>query len=70
MPKVIQIEYCGGWGYGWRAARVRDLLQQNFPTTKINYFSLMATGKIEVFWVKDGKKEIVWSGGRQDTQKN
>ena len=30
----------------------------------------MASGKIEVFWVREGKKEVVWSGGRQDTQKN
>ena len=71
MPNTIKIEYCGGWGYGWIASRVRNLLLQSFPDATMDFKSARGiTGKVEVSWIKDGKKEVVWSGGRQETAQN
>ena len=31
MVRVIDIEYCGGWGYGGPALRLKKVLQEAFP---------------------------------------
>ena len=46
---------------------MKSLLEKNFPNTKVYSSALMASGKIEVSWVKDGKKQIVWSAGKNAT---
>ena len=61
MPKNIQIEFCSGWGYALAAGKLKNLLHQEFPSTSINFKPAKGkTGKIEVSWIKDNKKDIVW----------
>lgn len=31
MTKTINIEYCGGWGFGGPALRVKKAIQEAFP---------------------------------------
>lgn len=69
MVKVIDIEYCGGWGYGGPALRLKKSLQAAFPNHEINTHSAHGlTGKIEVAWIEGGNKKIVWSKGKADTE--
>ena len=68
MAKVIDIEYCGAWGYGGSALRLKKALAERFPNVEINCHSANGTtGKIEVSWIIDGKKSIIWGKGREDT---
>ena len=68
MSKVIDIEYCGGWGYGGPALRLKKALAVKFPDVEINNHSAKGlTGKVEVAWIKDGQKQIIWSKGKADT---
>ena len=39
MPKIIDIEYCGGWGYGGPALRLKKYLAEAFPDLEINNHS-------------------------------
>ena len=71
MPKVIDIEYCGGWGYGGPALRLKKSLQEAFPDIEINNHSAKdLTSKIEVAWIENGNKNIIWSKGKADTEGN
>ena len=71
MSNIIQVEFCGGWCFGYVAGRVKILMEDNYPKAKIDYRSAKGvTGKIEVSWIKGGKKEIVWSAGRSETSQN
>lgn len=69
MVKAIDIEYCGGWGYGGPATRLKKSLEAAFPGVEIKMHSADGTtGKIEVAWIDNGKKSIVWSKGKADTE--
>lgn len=71
MPKVIDIEYCGGWGYGGPASRLKKSLEQAFPGVEINSHSAQGmTSLIEVSWIDNGQKNKVWSKGKTDTESN
>ena len=68
MSKVLDIEYCGGWGYGGSAMRLKQALAERFPGVEVNCHSASSrTRKIEVAWIIDGKKNIVWSKDREET---
>lgn len=66
MVKHIDIEYCGGWGYGGPANRVKNAIQAAFPDLKIVTHSANGmTSKIDVAWIEDsGNKTLVWTGGK------
>ena len=69
MPKIIDIEYCGGWGYGGPALRLKKKILESYPDIEINCHSASTmTSKIEVAWIDNGNKNIVWSKGRADTE--
>jgi len=64
----IEIEYCGGWGYGGPAKNLKASLAIAFSGVLIDCHSAGGkTSKIEVSWIDGGKKTIVWSKGRADT---
>jgi hypothetical protein len=43
-------------------------MEINFPDAEIKFHSARGvTGKIQVSWIKDGKKQVVWAKGRQET---
>lgn len=68
MSKVIDIEYCGSWGYGGPAMRLKKYLVEKFPGVEINNHSAKGTtGVIQVSWIVDGKKSVVWSKGKGET---
>jgi len=70
MSTKIDIEYCGSWGYGGPASRVKKAINAAFPDIEINMHSANGkTGVIKVSWVRDGKMEVVWSKGRDETEK-
>ena len=67
MGKII-IEYCGGWGYRGPANNLKQSIVQAYPKVDIESVSAgTKTSKIEVFWIDGGKKEVVWSNGRAQT---
>ena len=69
MPKAIDIEYCGAWGYGGPALRLKKRLTEAYPDVEINCHSANAkTSKIEVAWIENGNKNIVWSKNKADTE--
>ena len=69
MAKEIDIEYCGGWGYGGPANRLKTAIAAKFPDVKINCHSAKGmTSKIEVAWIENGQKTIVWSKGKAETE--
>ena len=71
MVKFIDIEYCGGWGYGGPALRLKKVLQEAFPDVEINCHSAGGmTRLIEVSWIDGGNKQTVWSKGKADTESN
>ena len=71
MPKIIDIEYCGGWGYGGPALRLKKIIEAAFAGVEISCHSASTmTSKIEVAWIDNGTKSIVWSKGKADTEKN
>ena len=68
MSKSIDIEYCGAWGYGGPSLRLKKALQESFPDVEINSHSAgKVTGKIDVAWIIDGKKNVIWSNGKAET---
>ena len=69
MVKTIDIEYCGGWGYGGPATRLKKAIEAAIPGAPINLHSAKGmTSKIEVAWIDGGNKQIVWSKGKADTE--
>lgn len=52
MVKSIDIQYCGSWGYGWTASRLKASIQSAFPEININCHSAQAlTGKIKATYI-------------------
>lgn len=71
MSNKIDIEYCGGWGYGGPALKLKKAIAAKFPDVEINNHSAKGTtGKIEVGWIINGQKKIVWSDGRAKTEES
>lgn len=69
MTKVIDIEYCGGWGYGGPANRLKKALSEAFPNVTINCHSANGmTSRVEVAWIDGGNKQIIWSKGKNETE--
>lgn len=69
MSKKIEIIYCGGWGYGGAALRLKQTLAGVFKGVPIECYSAKKmTRKVEVSWIKDGKKERVWGKVKADTE--
>ena len=68
MPKVIDIEFCAEWGYGAEAQRLNKTLADTFPDVQIDHHSANGvTNKIEVAWIDNGNKNIVWSKTKEET---
>lgn len=68
MAKKIEIEYCGGWGWGGTATRLKKAVQQAFAGVDIDCHSANGwTGKVVVSWVDGANKKHVWDGGRDAT---
>lgn len=65
----IYIEYCGGWGYGGPALRLKKSIAAAFPNVDIECQSADGTtSKIEVFLIEGANKKLVWSKGKADTE--
>lgn len=68
MVKVIDIEYCGGWGFGGPAQRLQKALKQAYPDLEVNIHSANGrTSLIEVAILDGDKKQMIWSKGKADT---
>lgn len=69
MSKKVDIEYCGAWGYGGPAMKLKQFLLSNYTAPlEINLHSANGTtGTIKVSWIKNGALQTVWEEGRQDT---
>lgn len=62
MVKAIDIEYCGSWGYGGAADRLKKELHKVFPDVEIICHAFHGKSqKIEVSWIEEGHKHVVWS---------
>ena len=67
MPNTIFIEFWGGWGYGNVAYALKRYIQESFPNAQVECKSAgRITRKIEVSWVAEGNKQVVWSKGRYE----
>lgn len=64
----IYIEYCGGWGYGGPALRLKKALLAAFPGVEIECESAdETTSRIEVYWIEGANKKMIWSKGKAET---
>lgn len=72
MSKRVDIEYCGSWGYGGPANRLKKSIQEANPGVEVNCRSAQGkTGKIEVRFVDEkGTQHQVWSNGKGETESN
>jgi selT/selW/selH-like putative selenoprotein len=71
MAKILDIEYCGAWGYGPSATQLKKALAAVFPEVEINCHSAgSSTSKIEVAWISEGQKKMVWSDSKKATNDN
>lgn len=69
MSNKIDIEYCGSWGYGGPANRLKKSILENLPGVEVNCHSAMGkTGTIKVSWSKGGNLSTVWNKGRGETE--
>lgn len=69
MSNKVDIEYCGSWGYGGPAQRVKKAIIEQLPGVEVNCHSANGkTGTIKVSWVKGGNLQTVWEKGRGDTE--
>lgn len=67
--KNINIEYCGSWGFRGPAGRLKNLLQQAFPQSKVSIQEAPTiTSKIEVKVVEGHNNSTIWSEGRAKTE--
>lgn len=64
----IEIEYCGAWGYGGPATRLKDRLAKDLGVSVSAHSASGVTGVIEVRWVKGGNKETIWKKGKAETE--
>jgi hypothetical protein len=70
MTKKIEIEYCGAWGWGGIANNLKSALQKAFAGVEVDCHSAgQKTSLVQVAWINNGHKNVVWSKGRQDTEK-
>lgn len=69
MSKKVDIEYCGAWGYGGPASKLKAFIAGNYgEPLDINVHSANGTtGTIKVSWIKNGALQTVWEKGKQDT---
>ena len=68
MSNRIDIEYCGSWGYGGTANKLKKTVQQNFPNVEVSCHSAYGvTGSIQVGWIKGTENQVVWQDGRAKT---
>jgi len=69
MSKRVDIEYCGSWGYGGPANRLKKSIKEANPGVEVNCRSAQGkTGVIEVRFVdENGVQRPVWSKGKGDT---
>ena len=71
MSKTIEIEYCAETGLGGPALKLKKAVQDAFPAHEIDYREANGhTGRIEVAWNDGNVRNIVWSNGKSDTEKN
>ncbi len=70
MSKRVDIEYCGSWGYGGPANRLKKSIQEANPGVEVNCRSAQGkTGRIDVRFVDEkGVQRPVWSKGKGDTE--
>ena len=70
MSKQIDIEYCGAWGYGGPATRLKDFISKNYgENVEIKTHSAGATtGTIKVSWIKGGALATVWEKNKAETE--
>ena len=70
MVKHIDIEYCGAWGYGGPATRLKKEVEAAFAGVQVSCHSAgKSTSVITVSWIDDnGNKKVLWSKGRADTE--
>lgn len=69
MSKYIDIEYCGSWGYGGPANRLKAAIAKSYPDVEIKCHSANgATSVIEVNVVVNGTKHQIWRKGKADTE--
>ena len=62
MSKKVDIEYCGAWGYGGPAMKLKQFLLNTYGSPlEINVHSANGTtGTIKVAWIKNGALQTVW----------
>jgi selT/selW/selH-like putative selenoprotein len=72
MSKRVDIEYCGSWGYGGPANRLKKSIQDANPGVEVNSRSAQGkTGKIAVRIVdSNGAITEVWANGKAETEAN
>ena len=63
----IEIEYCGAWGYGGPATKLKDRLAKDLGIPVNAHSASGTTGVIEVTVCKGGAKEVVWKKGKPET---
>ena len=70
MGKQIDIEYCGSWGYGGPATRLKDYIKKNLgEDVEIKTHSAQGvTGTIKVSWINGGDLKTVWNKGKAETE--
>ena len=68
LMSSIEIEYCGAWGYGGPATRLKDRLAKDLGVPVSAHSANGVTGVIEVKWVKGGNKETIWKKGKAETE--
>jgi selT/selW/selH-like putative selenoprotein len=69
MSAKIDIEYCGAWGFGGPANRVKAAIKNAFPDVQIDCHSASGkTGVVKISWIQDGKLETIWNKGKQPTE--
>jgi len=70
MGRII-IEYCGGWGYGGPANRLKKAIVEHIPGLEVECISAgKMTSKIEVYWVSGDERKAIWSNGKAATEEN
>ena len=70
MSNQVDIEYCGSWGYGGPATRLKDYISKNYgENLNIKTHSATGvTGTIKVSWIKGGSLDTVWEKGKAETE--
>ena len=64
----IEIEYCGAWGYGGPATRLKDRLSKDLGVPVSAHSASGTTSVIEVRVCKGGNKDSIWKKGKAETE--